>query len=221
MRFGTAWYRVRARGKLLTQITAIFWDIGGVLLTNGWDTPTRHAAAAKFGLQVDELDARHAKAFPIYERGEISLDDYLTQSVFYRPRPFTRDEFRNFIYSCSSELSESRAFADRLAGSKQFLMAAINNEGRELNEFRIKKFDLRRTLSLFFSSCYVGLRKPDTAIYRLALDVAQRTGAESIFIDDRPENADGARNAGMNAVRFENVSQLRRDLQNFGVEIPS
>jgi putative hydrolase of the HAD superfamily len=205
----------------LAKITAIFWDIGGVLLTNGWDTATRHAAAAKFGLEVGELDARHAKAFPIFERGEISLDDYLTQSVFYRPRPFTGDEFKNFIYSCSSELSESRALADHLAASDRFLMAAINNEGRELNEFRIKKFDLRRTISLFFSSCYVGLRKPDGAIYRLALDVTQRTGAETIFIDDRPENTDGARSAGMNAVRFENASQLRSDLQNFGIQIAS
>jgi putative hydrolase of the HAD superfamily len=100
-------------------------------------------------------------------------------------------------------------------------MAAINNEGRELNDFRIRKFDLRRTISLFFSSCYVGLRKPDTAIYRLALDVAQRTGAESIFIDDRPENTDGARTAGMNAIQFQNVGQLRSELQKFSVEIPS
>ena len=192
-----------------------------MLLTNGWDTPTRHAAAAKFGLEVDELDARHAKAFPIYERGQISLDDYLTHSVFYRPRAFTQDEFKNFMYSCSRELPDSRAFADRLATSNRFLMAAINNEGRELNEFRIEKFDLRRTISLFFSSCYVSLRKPDTAIYRLALDVAQRTGDESIFIDDRSENTDGARKAGMNAVRFENTSQLRSDLQHFGIEIPS
>lgn len=192
-----------------------------MLLTNGWDTPTRHAAAVKFGLEVDELDARHGKAFPIYERGEISLDDYLTQSVFYRQRAFTRDEFKNFMYSCSSELSDSRALADRLSSSKKVLMAAINNEGRELNDFRIKKFDLRRTLSLFFSSCYVGLRKPDTTIYRLALNVVQRTGDESIFIDDRPENTDGARTAGMNAIQFHNVDQLRSDLQKFGVEIPS
>ena len=192
-----------------------------MLLTNGWDTPTRHAAAAKFGLELDELDARHAKAFPIYERGQITLDDYLTQSVFYRPRPFTGDEFKDFMYSCSKELPDSRALADRLTASRTFLMAAINNEGRELNNFRIGKFDLRRTISLFFSSCYVGLRKPDVAIYRLALDVAQRTGDESIFIDDRPENADGARKAGMNAIQFENADQLRSDLQKFGVEIPS
>lgn len=205
----------------MTKITAIFWDIGGVLLTNGWDTPTRHAAAVKFGLDVDELDARHAKAFPIYERGQISLDDYLTQSVFYQSRPFTRDEFKNFMYSCSSELPDSRALADRLSSSRKVLMAAINNEGRELNDFRIKKFDLRRTISLFFSSCYVGLRKPDTAIYRLALDVAQRTGAESIFVDDRAENTEGARAAGMNAIQFQNVDQFKSDLQKFGVEIPS
>jgi len=205
----------------LAKITAIFWDIGGVLLTNGWDTPTRHAAAAKFGLEVDELDARHAKAFPVYERGQISLDDYLTQSVFYQSRPFTRDAFKNFMYSCSSELSDSRALADRLSSLKKVLMAAINNEGRELNDFRIQKFDLRRTLSLFFSSCYVGLRKPDTAIYRLALDVAQRTGGESIFIDDRRENTDGARKAGMNAIQFQSVNQLKSDLQKVGVEIPS
>jgi len=205
----------------LAKITAIFWDIGGVLLTNGWDTPARHAAAAKFGLEADEFEARHTQAFPIYERGQISLDDYLTQSVFYRSRGFTRDEFKDFMYSCSTELPESRAFADRVAATNLFLMAAVNNEGRELNEFRIQKFDLRRTISLFFSSCYLGLRKPDSAIYRLALDVAQRTGGESLFVDDRPENTDGARDAGMNAVRFENTSQLSRDLQHFGIEIPS
>jgi len=205
----------------LNRITAIFWDIGGVLLTNGWDTPTRREAAAKFGIDWEESDARHMKAFPEFETGRITLDEYLGQTVFFRPRAFRGDEFKQYMRSCSREFPESRLFADSIASGGKYLIGAINNEGRELNEFRIATFDLRRPISLFFSSCYVGLRKPDAAIYRLALDVTQRSGSDTIFIDDRPENAEGARNAGMNAIRFQNVAQLASDLRNFGVEVPS
>ena len=159
--------------------------------------------------------------FPEFERGRITLDEYLAQTVFYQARDFSPEDFKQFIYSCSRELPESRAVADRLAQSRNYLMAALNNEGRELNEVRISTFSLRRTLSLFFSSCYVNLRKPDPAIYRLALNVSQRRGSESIFIDDRAENVEGARHAGLSAVRFENAAQLIRELAKLGVEVPS
>ena len=192
-----------------------------MLLTNGWDTPARRAAAEKFHFDWQQHDARHQPLFPEYERGRLTLDEYLSETVFFQQRDFTTDEFKQFMNACSRELPESRAVADHLARSQNYLMAALNNEGRELNEFRISAFDLPRTLSLFFSSCYVGLRKPDPAIYRLALDVSQRCGSQGIFIDDRPENVEGARQAGLNGIRFESASQLVAELAKFGVEVLS
>jgi putative hydrolase of the HAD superfamily len=201
----------------LGRITTLFFDIGGVLLTNGWDTPAREKAAAKFGLDWDEFERRHHAAVDAFEKGRISIDEYVKQVAFDKPRDFAPAQFRDFIYSQSQEFPEARAFVDRLGHTPGFLVAAINNEGREVNAYRIGTFHLDRTFSLFFSSCYVGLRKPDPAIFRLALDVTQRKAVESVFIDDRLENVEGARSVGLETIQYRNVSQVEADLRALGV----
>lgn len=201
----------------MAGVTTLFFDVGGVILTNGWDTLAREKAAARFDLNWDDFERRHHAAVDAFERGKIGIDDYVAQVAFDQPRNFTPTEFREFIYSQSQELPAARAFVDRLACSPQLFVATINNEGREVNETRIARFDLRRTFKLFFSSCYVGLRKPDPAIFRLALDVTQRAASESVFIDDREENVEGAQRAGLPTIRYQNVAQLETELAKLGV----
>lgn len=198
-------------------ITTLFFDVGGVILTNGWDQVAREKAASHFELNFAEFEQRHQAAVDAFEKGRISIDDYIAQVVFDKPRGFTVAEFREFMYAQSKELKPAREFVDHLSRSPELFVACINNEGREVNEYRIVKFDLARTFKLFFSSCYVGLRKPDPAIYRLALDVTRRKTAESIFVDDRAENLEGARRVGLQTIHYRNVSQLKGELRDLGV----
>jgi len=203
----------------LTKITTLFFDVGGVILTNGWDSVARRAAIAKFQLDSAEFEQRHELANPAWERGEISLEEYLARTIFYRGRTFSRLDFEDFMYAQSQELTESLEFARGIARSRQYLMAVINNEAAEINAYRIQKFGLRDMFAAFFSSCYVGIRKPDVGIYQMALRVMQRNSEECIFVDDRAENVEGARKAGMNGVHFQNVAQLSAELKNLGVQV--
>ncbi len=203
----------------MSEVTALFWDVGGVILSNGWDRPDRAKAVKKFGLDWEEFEDRHELASPAYETGEITLDTYLQRTVFYRKRDFTREEFTTFILAQSTELPESRAVLSELAGTGKYLLCTINNEGLELNEHRIKEFNLRREFKAFFSSCYLGIRKPNEGIYRLALEVTQRKPEESLFIDDRELNLECAQQLQMRTIQFRNAAQLRKDLAANGVAV--
>jgi putative hydrolase of the HAD superfamily len=201
----------------LSQIKALFWDVGGVLATNAWDHAQRAQALEHFGLEPKEFTERHELVVSSFERGKISLEEYLDRTVFYRPRAFSREEFKQMMYSLSQPNDEALAFARSLAKSGKYLMGTINNESRELNQYRIEKFGMREIFRIFVSSCYVGLRKPEEGIYRLALDVTQQRPEECCFVDDRPLNVEMARRLGMGAIEMEGVEKLERDLAKMGV----
>jgi putative hydrolase of the HAD superfamily len=197
---------------------AILFDIGGVLLTNGWDHAERLVVAAQFHLDATELETHHAKAFEPWERGELTLDEYLDAVVFYQPREFSRDEFFAAICAQSKQLPDGAiCILDQLAASDKCMLAALNNEARETHEYRLDKFGLRRYLKSTFTSCYMGLRKPDPNIYIRTLGILGITANRSLFIDDRLENVAAAAAVGMKAIRFTGADALRRDLEQLGV----
>jgi putative hydrolase of the HAD superfamily len=201
----------------MAEITALFWDNGGVILTNGWDRDARKLAVGTFHLDWEDFEDRHELMLDAFETGALSLDDYLKRTVFYRPRSFTPEDFKKFMFAQSQPLPDSLAFAGELARSRKYLMAALNNESLEINEYRIKKFKLRDYFEAFFSSCYLGVRKPNAGIYKLALEITQRGRGECILIDDRGLNLECARELGMNTIQYKNLAQLREDLARFGV----
>ena len=203
----------------MPEVTTLFWDVGGVILSNGWDRAARAEAAKRFGLDWEDFQERHDLANPAFETGRISLDTYLDRTVFHRKRAFTRDEFKAFIFDQSREFPESRAVLSRVAKSVKYFLATINNEPRELNLLRIEKFNLRREFEAFFSSCFVALRKPEEGIYRLALDVTQRRPDVCLFIDDRALNLECARQLGMRTIHFQNAAQLSQELAANGVSL--
>ena len=201
------------------SISAIFWDVGGVLLSDAWDHEQRQRTLKQFGLDEVEFESRHEMLVSSLERGKISLDEYLERTIFYRPRSFTLDEFKNYMFSLSQPCTETLQLAKELAKSCRHLMATINNESKELNLFRIQTFGLREIFSLFVSSCFVGLRKPEDGIYRLALNITQRAPEECCFIDDRPLNLDTASRLGMHVIQMTSTEQLRLELQKLGVPV--
>jgi putative hydrolase of the HAD superfamily len=201
----------------LAKISAIFWDVGGVLLSNAWDHEQRQRTLKQFHLDEVEFESRHEMLVSSFERGKISLQEYLERTIFYRPRSFTPDAFREYMFSLSQPDKATLQLAAELARSGKYLMSTINNESKELNSFRIQTFGLRQIFSLFVSSCFVGLRKPEEGIYRLALEITQRAPEECCFVDDRPLNLDSASRLGMRVIQKENAEQLRRELQTLGV----
>lgn len=201
----------------MSAIRAIFWDVGGVLLTNAWDHTERAAALEHFHLDEEEFRGRHEMVVSSFERGKISLDEYLDRTVFYRNRPFTREQFREYMFSLSQPMPEVLAFARALADSGKYFMGTINNESRELNLSRIEKFGLREIFRLFVSSCFVGLRKPESGIYRLALEITQINPEECCFIDDRALNLECAVKLGMRTIQMQTLNQLQGDLGKLGV----
>jgi len=200
-------------------ISTLFWDNGGVILTNGWDRNSRRAAVEKFHLDWADFEDRHELMLNAFETGRATLDAYLHRTVFYRDRPFTSADFRAFMFAQSQPFPEPLAFLGQIARTRRYLVASLNNESREINEYRIDKFALRDYFEAFFSSCYLGVRKPDAEIYNLALKITQRNASECILIDDRGLNLECARELGMQTALYQSLPQLRDELARFGVTV--
>jgi putative hydrolase of the HAD superfamily len=198
----------------LAPLKILFLDVGGVLLTNGWGHESRQRAAEQFGFDYLEMDVLHDFMFNTYEIGRITLDEYLDTVVFNQPREFTREDFKAFMFSQSLELPEMLQWL--IAWKKEnpnFRIISINNEGRELNEYRIKKYKLHRCFDAFISSCEVGMRKPDPGIFRLAMGVAQARPEQCVYFDDRVMLVEAARKLGINALHHQGFESTRTILE--------
>jgi putative hydrolase of the HAD superfamily len=196
----------------------ILFDVGGVLLTNGWDHRERAATTEYFHLDPAAFEARHPAPYDAWERGAISLKSYLDATVFYEPRHFSQDDFFGFMLNQSKLLPNGAlGILEEIAASHKCMVGALNNEARETNQFRFESFGLRHYFDVALSSCYLGLRKPEAAIYRRALDILGRPAERILFIDDRTENVAGAEAAGMKAIQFKGSDSLRGELVSLGV----
>ncbi len=201
----------------MSDVAALFWDVGGVILSNGWDEHARAEAVRRFSLDPIDYEQRHKRAEVELETGGITLETYLDRTIFFRERPFTREEFKDFMFAQSSEKKDTRVLLDELTATRRYFLATLNNESLELNTYRIRKFDLTRNFVAFFASCYLRVRKPDPLIFRLALGITQRAPQECVFIDDRAANLEPAKAAGMRTILFQSAGQLRASLEESGV----
>lgn len=200
-----------------TQITCLFVDIGGVLLTDGWNTNARKLAAAKFDLDFAETEDRHHIVFAVYEEGKLSLDEYLDRTVFFEERPFTRDQFREFMFAQSEADAEMIGLVRALKSKYGLKTIVVSNEARELNAYRIKKFNLDEFVDAFVSSCFVGIRKPDERIFHLALDLAQVSPQQIVYIENTAMFVDIAEGMGINGIRHTDHDSTRIRLEAFGL----
>ncbi len=192
----------------------ILFDVGGVLLTNGWDHCERAAVLNHFDLEIAEFEKRHPEPNNAWERDLINAETYLDETVFYEQRSFSHEEFLAAIFAQSVELPNGGlGILKELAASGNYMLGCLNNEAREPNEHRFRKFGLRQYFEVALSSCYVGLRKPKDAIYRRALDILGVPANRILFIDDRLENVAAAAASGMKTIRFEGADTLRQQLE--------
>ena len=190
-------------------ISTLLLDIGGVLLTNGWPLEARLAAVEKFMLNKQEIETRHALFFYNYEVGKITLDEYLDLVVFYTPRSFAKDEFITFMFSQSQLLPGAIAYFLALKNTHQLKVIAVSNEGRELNEHRIRQFQLDGLFDAYISSCYVHLHKPDEKMLRMACDVAHTHPSNALYIDDGPLLVEVGRNMGLKTLHYQELETAR------------
>jgi putative hydrolase of the HAD superfamily len=202
-----------------THIHALFLDVGGVLLTNGWDRNSRKQAAATFGFDYAEMDERHHLTYDTYEVGKISLDTYLDRIVFFQPRSFSKDDFSKFMFEQSKPYSDMIQYCKQLKATHNLKVGVISNEARELTEYRIDKFALGSFVDFFVSSCFVHFRKPDEDIFKLALDMVQVEPSACVYMDDRPLFVEVACKLGMTSIHHKNIETTRQALESMGLTL--
>jgi putative hydrolase of the HAD superfamily len=203
--------------RRLTPITTLFVDIGGVLLTNGWDHHARKRAATHFKLAWAEMEGRHRLNFATYEEGKLSLEEYLDRVVFHQMRLFTRAQFRRFMFAQSKSYPEMIELVRKLKSKYGLKVAVVSNEGRELNAYRIRKFKLDGFVDAFVSSCFVHVRKPDADIFRLALDIAQASGGQVIYIENTPMFVKVAEGLGIQGILHTDYTDTCAQLSALGL----
>jgi putative hydrolase of the HAD superfamily len=198
-------------------ITCVFLDIGGVLLTDGWDHHARRRAAANFKLKWAEMEERHQLNFDTYEEGKLTLEEYLGRVVFHQKRPFTFAQFRRFLFAQSKPYPKMIELVAQLKARYGLKIAVVSNEARELNAYRIRKFKLDAFVDFFVSSCFVHLRKPDADIFRLALDIAQTPARQVVYIENTPMFVQIAEDMGIRSILHTDYTSTRAKLASFGL----
>ena len=202
-----------------SKITTLFLDIGGVLLTNGWDHNIRMHAAEKYDLDYNEMNERHHLTFDTYEEGKLSLDEYLNRVVFYQERSFSREEFKKFMYDQSKPYPDMIELIRGLKAQYNLRVAAVSNEGRDLTSYRVQQFKLETFMDFFVSSCFVHYRKPDEDIYRIALDISQAKPEQVVYIDDREMFVEIARGLGITGIIHTSHDATRKSLEGLGISL--
>jgi putative hydrolase of the HAD superfamily len=203
--------------RKVSPITCLFLDVGGVLLTNGWDHPARKRAAVHFKLDLAQMEGRHHLTFDTYEEGKLALDEYLSRAVFYEKRSFTRTQFRNFMFAQSKPYPEMIKLVAGLKARHGLKIAVVSNEGRELNAYRIREFKLDRFVDFFISSCYLHVRKPDKDLFQLALDIAQVPVRQVAYIENTPMFIRVAEGLGIRSILHQDTRSTRAKLASLGL----
>ena len=204
--------------KRKTKIRALFIDIGGVLLTDGWSHEGAIELARKFGLDAEALNHRHSQALETYELGKLNMDQFLDLVVFDVKRPFTGAQFARSLYDQSEAFPQMITMVKELKEKFGLKIVVVSNEGRGLNEFRIKKFKLTSFVDSFISSCYVCLRKPDIDIFRLALETNQVSKDQVVYIDNTQMFVQIAEIMGIRSVLHVDYHSTRVQLASYGLK---
>ena len=203
--------------KRAIPITTLFLDVGGVLLTNGWDHHARRRAAKNFQLNLTEMEDRHHLTFDTYEEGKLTLEEYLGRVVFYQKRAFSRDQFRRFMFAQSKPFPKMIELIRRLKARYGLKIVVVSNEARDLNSHRIQRFKLAGFVDCFVSSCFVHIRKPDTDIFRFALDIAQASVRKVLYIDNTPMFVQIAESLGIRSIYHTTYGSTCEKLSSFGL----
>jgi putative hydrolase of the HAD superfamily len=96
-------------------------------------------------------------------------------------------------------------------------IGAVSNEGRELSEYRIRKFELNTWIDFFVASAFVHLRKPDEDIFKLALAISQVPAENCAYVDDRHLFVEVAQKLGIRSIHHVALSNTSVELEAMGL----
>jgi putative hydrolase of the HAD superfamily len=214
--------RPPAGGAPFMNVTTLLWDLGGVVLTNAWDREQRIKVLNEFGItskdELDEFGDRHREAAPLWEIGKCTIDDYLFMTLFGFSQTVSKETFREKMFAQSDALPGLEVLK-RVKASDRYFLITLNNESKELNEYRIDRFGLREYFSAFFSSCYLNMMKPNPKMYQTVLQIIQRSPDECLFIDDRQQNVESAKRLGLHAIHYADNTALLGELHKLGIDV--
>ena len=199
------------------RFRVLYSDIGGVLGTNGWDSSIRRNVCSKFAIPHEEIDARHQLMFDSFERGFMKFEDYLRWVFFASPRAFSLEELSDAVFSASVPWPENIALFHRVKCANGLKFGLISNEGQGITEYRMNVFGLREVADFMLVSHFVHMRKPDPNIWHLALDLAQMTPEQCVYVDDRQMFVDVAANLGFSAFQHVDLDSTRRKFEALGL----
>ena len=204
------------------SIRTIFWDIGGVVLTNGWDKGQRSRVLSRLGVNLEAYEEVHERANYYWERGLMTAKEFFAQTVL-QANPHLDLTFETLWPQVCAESKVLHAEClDMLSELKEqgsYRLATLNNESRELNEYRLDAFKLRSLFDYFICSGYVHEMKPLPGIFRSAIDVSGFAARTALFIDDKSENCAAAEALGMHVICFKTPRQLCTELAGYGIQV--
>lgn len=183
------------------------------MLTSGWDHNSRDLAAKSFNLDPEEMEDRHHLTSGLFDAGMLSMDEYLNRVIFHEKRSFSKEEFKAFMLEQSRPIEGSIEFFKSLKREHSLKVIAVNNEARELNDYRIQKYNLDQLFDAFVSSCYVHRSKPDLEMWRIACGIAQASPPNILFFDDRLMFVEVARSLGIHSYHFQGLEGAKLFIQ--------
>lgn len=193
-----------------------------MILTNGWDRTQRSRVLEPLGVDLQAYEIAHERENWFWERGLMSAREFFRRTVF-EPNPQLTLSFYDLWQQVCGQSAlaypETFALLQQLRGLPELRLATLNNESRELNEYRLDAFGLRGCFDFFLCSGYLGAMKPDPPIFRTAVEISGRPAGTSLFVDDKEENCTAARHAGMQSIQFTSAAELRTELRGLGIQV--
>lgn len=196
-------------------ITAVIFDYGRVL-SNTEDPAAKAKLIALSGLDEAKLFESYWRFRHEYDLGQLNGRTYWTRVAEDLGVSFTPAQIDELIETdilmWTSLNEEMLAWVVALQ-DKGFPTAILSNMGEEMLRYMRQEFGWLAHFQHHTWSCELGIGKPDPAIY---VHTCERLGVSpqhTLFLDDKPENIEAASSVGLNAVLFESIGQLRRDLE--------
>jgi len=201
----------------MTVKTVIF-DLGNVVLKFDIRIIARKIAG-KFSLNEDELFNLFfdSPLTQIHDEGKIDAEEFHKQAMKKIGVEMHFEEFKetwNDIFTENEDVIKLVLFL-----SKTYKVFLMSNTNKMHFDYIKNKFDIIKKFDRIFTSYEVGEMKPHPKIYNEAIKSANAEPSEIVFIDDRKELIEGAKELGIRAIQFENIDQLKGDLKKNGVKV--
>ncbi len=203
------------------MIKAIIFDLGGVYLTRHILLTLTKTFPEMFNLSVTEDRPRPVFGEHIrpsgFMAGKITEEEYWKLCENDLKVKIDPEKLRNILLEGFEEQKDVVNLIKRLR--TDYKLALLSDMPKEWADWLNNKFNIFDNFDESVVSGYTGLEKPEPPIFNYTLERLKLSPEECIFIDDLEKNINGAKNVGINAIRFEGYDKLVEDLKKLGVTL--